>query len=104
VRRMILVSTQQLEAFTDRAAADVDEIAVAQLEAERLRHAVRRLDPLQARVVIWRYGLAVGAESPAPLSHRQIAKILGRSVGTVFNIEQRALRALRVSYGLAEAA
>lgn len=79
--------------------ADVHEAAVHNLEAARLRRELRRLPDLERRVLEWHWGL----DGP-PLSHRQIARRLSISVGSAWNIEQRALSQLRDRYDIADAA
>jgi RNA polymerase sigma factor (sigma-70 family) len=86
---------EQRHAVADHS-ADVHEAAVASIEVARLRRAFRTLPELERRVLAWRFGLA-GTEQ---LSIRQIATRLGLSVGTVWNLEQRGLEALRSDYGI----
>lgn len=73
----------------------VEEEVVMRIEARRVIRLVRRkLDPIERRVITWRYGLAGAPE----LSLRDVAERMGTSVGTAFNTERRALEKLRGAY------
>jgi DNA-directed RNA polymerase specialized sigma24 family protein len=74
---------------------DVYERVIERIDAARIRRHVRALPALEQRVITWKYGIG-GVE---PLSCRQIARRLGVSTGTAWNIEQRALAILRASVG-----
>ena len=68
----------------------VEEAALRNIEAERVRLLLRQLPQLERSVLAWRFGFG-----SIELSHRAIASRLGVSVGTAWNIEQRALAMLR---------
>jgi DNA-directed RNA polymerase sigma subunit (sigma70/sigma32) len=79
---------------------ETQEQAIVNRERARRRRELLARPPLERRVLSWRYGLADGGE----LSVRQVARRLNTSVGSAWNIEQRALQMLRASYGVEAAA
>ena len=79
--------------------ADVQDAAVINIEAARVRRFVRALPMLERKVIAARYGL-----TGEPLSCRQVGVRLGLSRSTVSDIEQRALQRLRGMYDLPDAA
>ena len=68
----------------------VDETAVRNIEAQRVRALLAQLPSPERAVLSWRFGL--GCQE---MSHRAVAERLGVSVGTAWNIEQRGLALLR---------
>src|SRR3954447_24914376 len=72
--------------------ADVHDIAVANIEAARVRRLIRELPEIERRVVRWRYGIEAEV-----LTVREIAGRLGIGKSTVSDIEKRALVRLRAS-------
>lgn len=72
-------------ALLERLAGNVGE-GVAVLAAERIRHEIENLEPLQARVLRWRFG--IGCE---PLARCQIARRLKVTVRQVRALEECAL-------------
>ena len=74
---------------------DVAETAIANIEAEQLRRRVAELPALEARVLRWRYGI-----QSDELTDAEIARRLGLPRGSIWAIEQRALRRLRRRYGV----
>lgn len=69
------------------AQGDPDSALAEQLSQERLRAAISRLTPDQQQVVTLRFG--------ERLTGREVAEIMGRSVGAVEGLQHRALVTLR---------
>lgn len=72
---------------------DVADEACAAVEAAELRRTLGGLPSRERDVLSSRFGIG-----QKPRSHRAIASELDLSVGTVWNIEQRALTMLRSAY------
>ncbi|SRR5581483_4270761 len=72
---------------------DVEETAIASIEAARVRRFVRALPEIERRVIRWRYGLGC-----PELSFQEIADRLGMGKTTVFDVERRAIEMLRGFY------
>ena len=90
---------RQIMAMLPDPDADVHEQVIADLEAARLRRAVRALPTLELVVIIALYGL-----SGPTLSRRQASARLGLSRRNLAAIEQRALGRLRSALVLPKAA
>jgi RNA polymerase sigma factor (sigma-70 family) len=77
-------------------AADTEDIVLAELDVQRLRHLLANLPEVDRRVLRWSYGF-----DGDPLTLRQIATHLGVSLGTAHTIKHRALAVLRGQWGRA---
>jgi DNA-directed RNA polymerase sigma subunit (sigma70/sigma32) len=75
------------------APTNVADEALTSIEIAVLRRRLRTLDPLEARVLRWTFGL----DGP-PLTLRQVAARLGYSPAGVHKIKHRALARLRELY------
>jgi len=94
-----LSGSQESEDVTDRHAVDPVEAAATSVGADRVRVALRGLEPLEREVLSLRYGF-----TGEPLGCTAVATALGLTRDRVRTIEQRALRALGASPGMAELA
>ncbi len=95
---LFLKRDQGVEDIPDQA-VDVELAAVTSIEAARVRRELCRLPELERIVICWRYGIGC-----MPVGHREIARRLNVSLGTAWNIEQRALERLRDAYRTRSAA
>ncbi|MBX9689874.1 MAG: sigma-70 family RNA polymerase sigma factor [Candidatus Obscuribacterales bacterium] len=87
-----------LSAFIeDNKAAAPDEVATGQLLAERIKLALKQLNPQESKVLRLRFGLDNGV----PMTLEQIGKILGMSRERIRQIENLAKKKLRTNRELA---
>jgi RNA polymerase sigma factor (sigma-70 family) len=73
-----------------------EETTVDAEERERVRRMLRRLKPIERRVVRYTFGFGV-----RPISHEELAERLGMARTTVWRIHTNALRKLRHAAGVA---
>lgn len=92
-----LSGSEENDDVADRHAVDPVEEAARSVGVERLQHAMRGLEPLEAVVLGLRYGFA-----GQPQGCTAVARALDMSRDRVRAIEARALRALGCAPGMAE--
>ena len=76
-----------LEAVTLEQGDDLDEKVQRQLDQERIRQAIHQLRPAQRQVIALKF--------LEGMSNKEVAIVLGKSVGAVKSLQHRALAALR---------